>query len=132
MQYFSLPVWDFRTKRKQRSKSKHASSPSCDQEQLQYEREVETSRGCRCDHREDPTTGRQNLPKGLTFNSLNARKKWAPKEPKEDESKDDAERIEISERMKLIAQILKYVFIALGLTFFIWLLLRYRGQFFWF
>ena len=109
--------------------SKHASSPSCDQEQLQYEREVKRFEAV------DATTEktRQQVDKiyqGPDFQLFECQKKWAPKEPKEDESKDDAERIEISERMKLIAQILKYVFIALGLTFFIWLLLRYRGQFF--
>ncbi|TXI92007.1 MAG: hypothetical protein E6Q34_06790, partial [Burkholderiaceae bacterium] len=105
------------------------SGPSCNQEQLQYEHKL--VRGGEADATTNKT--RQQIDKIYQepdFQLFECQKRWAPKESKEKQTKDRQEAMQLSERMKFVAQILKYVFITLGICFVIWLLWRYRGQFF--
>lgn len=62
------------------------------------------------------------------FQFYECKESWGPKFDKT--KKDTKIDPETTETIKQIALVLKYVFIALGIGFLIWLISRYRGQFF--
>ena len=101
--------------------------PICEREKLVFSNETQRT------ETNDPAIKqtRQELDliyQDSDFQFYECKESWAPKvdKKKKNEKLDPA----TLERIKQIALALKYVFIALGIGFVIWLISRYRGQFF--